>query len=217
MGRIAKPKDNESLTRLGTFQQIDITQLEYNDGQLKGCPKNPRYIKENEYASLKKSLLSSPEFLEYKPLMVYEYADGKYITICGNMRLKAANELLDGGNEQFSALPCFVLNAETSIAKIKEYAIKDNVQAGSWDWDDLANDDWNVDELQEWGIDCSFLVSSDEDDNVDALFEDAQNSEDKPKEIKLTVHIPEALEEQLQEIKDAISSAIVDYEGVELK
>ena len=217
MGRITKPKDNESLTKLGTFQQIDITQLEYNDGQLQGCPKNPRYIKENEYTSLKKSLLSSPEFLEYKPLMVYEYADGKYITICGNMRLKAANELLAGGNERFSKLPCFVLNAETSIAKIKEYAIKDNIQAGSWDWDDLANDDWNVDELQEWGVECTFLVNSDEDDNVDTLFEDAQNSEVKPKEIKLAIHIPEALEEQLQEIKDAISSAIADYEGVELK
>lgn len=217
MGKTAKPKDNESLTKLGTFQQIDIAKLEYNDGQLKGCPKNPRYIKDNEYASLKKSLLSSPEFLEYKPLMVYEYADGKYITICGNMRLKAANELLDGGNEQFSALPCFVLKAETSIAKIKEYAIKDNVQAGSWDWDDLANDDWNVDELQEWGVECTFLTDSGEDDNMDALFEDAQNAEVKSKEIKLTIHIPDALKEQLQEIKDAISSIIADYDGIELK
>jgi DNA modification methylase len=160
MGRIAKPKDNESLTKLGTFRQIDISKLEYNDGQLNGCPKNPRYIKENEYASLKKSLLSSPEFLEYKPLMAYEYQEDKYVTICGNMRLKAANELLVGGNKQFSVLPCFVLNTDTSIAKIKEYAIKDNVQAGSWDWDDLANDDWNVDELQEWGVDCSFLTDA---------------------------------------------------------
>lgn len=217
MGRTTKPKDNENLTKLGTFRQIDISKLEYNDGQLKGCPKNPRYIKENEYVSLKKSLLSSPEFLEYKPLMAYEYDEDKYVTICGNMRLKAANELLVDGNKQFSTLPCFVLNTDTSIAKIKEYAIKDNVQAGSWDWDDLANDDWNVDELQEWGLECTFLVNSDEDDNVDALFEDAQNSETKPKEIKLAVHIPEALEKQLQEIKDAISSAIADYEGVELK
>lgn len=132
MGKIAKPQDNKSLAKMGTFQQIDITMLEYNEGQLPGCPKNPRYIKEEEYASLKKSLLTSPEFLEYKPLMVYLLSSGKYITICGNMRLRAANDLLKSGNSQFASLPCFVLNADTSIAKIKEYAIKDNVQAGSW-------------------------------------------------------------------------------------
>ena len=205
MGRTAKPKDNESLTKLGTFQQIDITQLEYNDGQLQGCPKNPRYIKENEYASLKKSLLSSPEFLEYKPLMVYEYADGKYITICGNMRLKAANELLAGGNGRFSALPCFVLNTDTSIAKIKEYAIKDNVQAGSWDWDDLANDDWNVDELQEWGIDCSFLTDAEETDELgkEEIKEDKDYSDDITSEFKLEVDCKD--EENLQQLYEELT------------
>ena len=158
MGRTAKPKVAPNLASLGTFRKVDISELEYNDGQLHGVPKNPRYIKEEEFASLKKSLLTSPEFLEYKPLMVYPLDGGKYATICGNMRLKAANELLAGGNGQFSALPCFVLKDDTPVAKIKEYAIKDNVQAGSWDWDDLANDDWNTDELNEWGVDCSFLA-----------------------------------------------------------
>lgn len=205
MGRIAKPKDNESFTKLGTFQQIDITQLEYNDGQLQGCPKNPRYIKENEYASLKKSLLSSPEFLEYKPLMVYEYEDGKYVTICGNMRLKAANELLADGNEQFSVLPCFILKAETPIAKIKEYAIKDNVQAGSWDWDDLANDDWNVDELQEWGIDCSFLTDAEETDELgkEETKEDKDYSDDITSEFKLEVDCKD--EENLQQLYEELT------------
>ena len=205
MGRTAKPKDNESLMKLGTFQQIDITQLEYNEGQMSDIPKNPRYIKENEYASLKKSLLTSPEFLEYKPLMVYEYADGKYITICGNMRLKATNELLDGGNEQFSVLPCFVLNAETPIAKIKEYAIKDNVQAGCWDWDDLANDDWNVDELQEWGIDCSFLTDAEETDELgkEETKEDKDYSDDITSEFKLEVDCKD--EENLQQLYEELT------------
>lgn len=94
MGRTAKPKVAPNLASLGTFRKVDISELEYNDGQLHGVPKNPRYIKEEEFASLKKSLLTSPEFLEYKPLMVYPLDGGKYATICGNMRLKAANELL---------------------------------------------------------------------------------------------------------------------------
>lgn len=205
MGKIAKPQDNKSLAKMGTFQQIDITMLEYNEGQLPGCPKNPRYIKEEEYASLKKSLLSSPEFLEYKPLMVYLLSSGKYITICGNMRLRVANELLKGGNNQFASLPCFVLNADTSIAKIKEYAIKDNVQAGSWDWDDLANDDWDVDELQEWGVECSFLTDAEEANELgkEKAKEDKDFSDDITNEFKLEVDCKD--EDTLQQLYDELT------------
>lgn len=217
MGRPAKPKDNACLTKMGVLRQIDTALLENNEGQLPDVPKNPRWIKDDEYATLKKSLLASPEFLEYKPLMVYPLAKGKYVTICGNMRLRIANELRLEGHSEFDTIPCFILKAETPIQKIKEYAIKDNVQAGNWDWDELANGDWQVEELQDWGVECAFLASDDEDGDINSLFEDAQNTKEKPKEIKLSIHIPEALEEQLQEIKDAITSAIANYEGVELK
>lgn len=207
----------EALARLGKQERLDITKLEYNDGQLEGVSKNPRYLKQTEHDTLKKSLEDSPELLEYKPLMVYQLESGNYITICGNMRLRIANELRLDGHSEFDTVPCFILNSDTPIQKIKEYAIKDNVQAGNWDWDELANGEWNVDELQEWGVECSFLQDSEGEGNIDALFEDVQNAEDKIKEIKLSVHIPGILEEQLQEIKDAISSVISDYEGVELK
>lgn len=197
---------------------IDITKLLYNEGQIDGVPKNPRYLKESEYDKLVKSLTDSPEFLEYKPLMVYGLENGTYVTICGNMRLRVANELRIGGNINFEKLPCFILKADTPIQKIKEYAIKDNVQAGNWDWDELANGDWKVDDLQDWGVDCSFLSNdSEENADIDALFEDAQNTEDKPKEIKLSVHIPQELESKLEEIKEVIKAAISEYEGVELK
>lgn len=166
MGRTAKQKEDKSLTKMGEFKQIDISLLENNEGQLPDVPKNPRWIKDEEYATLKKSLLASPEFLEYKPLMVYKLTNGKYVTICGNMRLRVSNELLKGGHTEFASLPCFVLNADTPIQKIKEYAIKDNVQAGNWDWDELANGDWEVDELTDWGVDCSFLTDTEETDNL---------------------------------------------------
>ncbi len=209
---------DELLVKLGFREMIDITKLLYNEGQIDGVPKNPRYLKESEHDKLVKSLADSPEFLEYKPLMVYGLEDGTYVTICGNMRLRVANELRIGGNTNFDKLPCFVLKTDTPIQKIKEYAIKDNVQAGNWDWDELANGDWEVEDLQDWGVDCSFLGNdSEENTNIDALFEDAQNTEDKPKEIKLSVHIPQELEEKLEEIKEAIKAAISEYEGVELK
>lgn len=210
-------KENKSPNELGTRRIIDIKCLELNEGQIVGIPKNPRYLKGEEHDKLKKSLKDSPELLQYKALMVYAIEDNKFVVICGNMRLRICQELHNEGVEGFEALPCFVLNKDVPIAKIKEYAIKDNVQAGNWDWDELANGDWEVNDLQDWGVDCSFLNTDENDTNIDELFEDAQNIESKTKEIKLSVHIPQDLEEKVDEIKEIIKSAVSEYEGVEIK
>jgi site-specific DNA-methyltransferase (adenine-specific) len=153
-------KQNNTLSELGVKERISLSCLELNEGQIVGIPKNPRYLKGEEHDKLKKSLKDSPELLQYKPLMVYAAEGGKFVVICGNMRLRICQELHNEGVESFDALPCFVLNKDVSIAKIKEYAIKDNVQAGNWDWDELANGDWEVDDLQDWGVDCSFLTDT---------------------------------------------------------
>lgn len=208
---------DELLVKMGFREMIDITKLLYNEGQIDGVPKNPRYLKESEHDKLVKSLADSPELLEYKPLMVYALEDGTYVTICGNMRLRVANELRIGGNTNFDKLPCLILKADTPIQKIKEYAIKDNVQAGNWDWDELANGEWEIDDLQDWGVDCSFLNTDEDDTDIDKLFEDAQNTESKAKDIKLSVHIPQELEDKVDEIKEIIKSAVSEYDGVEIK
>ena len=174
VSQTAATAKEELFNKLGSYQMIDITKLEYNEGQIEGLSKNPRYLKESEHDKLKKSLIDSPEFLEYKPLMVYAMDNGNYVTICGNMRLRVANELRLDGHSEFDTIPCVVLKADTPIEKIKEYAIKDNVQAGNWDWDELANGEWETDDLQNWGVDCSFLTES----------EDADNLEKKEKEEK---------------------------------
>lgn len=209
--------DKKLFLKIGEYADIDIIRLEYNDGQLKGISKNPRYLKESEHDKLKKSLTDSPELLEYKPLMVYAMDNGNYITICGNMRLRVANELRLDGHSEFDTIPCVILKADTPIKKIKEYAIKDNVQAGNWDWDELANGEWETDDLQDWGVDCSFLNTDEDDTNIDELFEDAQNTESKAKDIKLSVHIPQELEDKVDEIKEIIKSAVSEYDGVEIK
>lgn len=153
-------KQNNTLNELGVKERISLSCLELNEGQIVGIPKNPRYLKGEEHDKLKKSLKDSPELLQYKPLMVYAVEGGKFVVVCGNMRLRICQELHNEGVEGFDALPCFVLNKDVPIAKIKEYAIKDNVQAGNWDWDELANGDWEVEELQDWGVDCSFLTDT---------------------------------------------------------
>ena len=217
ISQTAATEKEELFNKLGIRQNIDITKLEYNEGQIKGLSKNPRYLKESEHDKLKKSLTDSPEFLEYKPLMVYAMDNGNYVTICGNMRLRVANELRLDGHSEFDTIPCVVLKADTPIEKIKEYAIKDNVQAGNWDWDELANGEWETDDLQNWGVDCSFLNTDENDTDIDELFEDAQNTESKVKDIKLSVHIPQELEDKVDEIKEIIKSAVSEYEGVEIK
>ena len=194
----------ELFNKLGSYQMIDITKLEYNEGQIEGLSKNPRYLKESEHDKLKKSLTDSPEFLEYKPLMVYAMDNGNYVTICGNMRLRVANELRLDGHSEFDTIPCVVLKADTPIEKIKEYAIKDNVQAGNWDWDELANGDWEVEVLQDWGVDCSFLTESEDADNLEKKEKEEKDySEEIVSEYKLEVDCKN--EETLQALYEELT------------
>lgn len=217
ISQTAATAKEELFNKLGIRQNIDITKLEYNEGQIEGLSKNPRWLHDDEGKRLKKSLIDSPEFLEYKPLMVYAMDNGKYVTICGNMRLRIALQLREEGYSEFDTIPCVILKADTPIEKIKEYAIKDNVQAGNWDWDELGNGEWEVDDLKVWGVDCSFINTDEDDTDIDKLFEDAQNTESKVKDIKLSVHIPQELEDKVDEIKEIIKSAVSEYEGVEIK
>lgn len=196
-------------------KQLDYTHvlptsvIEMNDGQLEGLPKNPRYIKDERFAKLKLSLEQSPEFLEANPLKVYPLDNGHYIIIGGNMRFLAGREV--GINE----FPCYIFKKETPISKLKEFLIKDNIAFGNTDWDSLANDDWDVSDLEDWGMDVSFL--SNEDTNIDDLFEDVSNQQETEKITKITVSVPESAGEFFGEIKDAIKEAVAAYEGVEVK
>lgn len=210
-------KQNNTLNELGVKERINLSCLELNEGQIVGIPKNPRYLKGEEHDKLKKSLKDSPELLQYKPLMVYAIEGDKFVVICGNMRLRICQELHNEGVEGFDALPCFVLNKDVPIAKIKEYAIKDNVQAGNWDWDELANGDWEVDDLQDWGVNCSFLQHDDA-ENLDGFFEEVESGEaKKEKKIEIKVSIPEEEEDTKDIIKQLIEDALVEYPNVKVE
>ena len=115
-------------------KNLDISLLEVNKGQLYGLPKNPRFIKDDRYLALKKSIEEAPEMLSIREIVVYPLENGHYVVIGGNMRLRACQEI--GYNE----LPCKILPLETPVAKLREYTIKDNIAFGSNDWDVIAND-----------------------------------------------------------------------------
>ena len=93
----------------------------------------------------KKSIQDSPEMLELRELIIFPYNDGRYIVVCGNLRLRACKEL------GYKELPCKVLAPDTPVKKLREYATKDNVNFGENDLDVMENE-WNKAELQDWGI-----------------------------------------------------------------
>lgn len=197
-------RKKKQLKVLGIKDFINIMCLEPNEGQIVGVPKNPRYLKGEEHDKLKKSLKDSPELLQYKPLMVYATENNSFVVICGNMRLRICQELHNEGVEGFDALPCFILDKDVPIAKIKEYAIKDNVQAGNWDWDELANGDWEVDDLQDWGVDCSFLTESEDTDNLEKKEKEEKDYSDEiVSEYKLEVDCKD--EETMQSLYEELT------------
>ena len=124
---------------------IPIGLLDYNKGQLPGLPKYPRFFRDYRYEAMKKSISESPEMLELRELIVYPYSDGRFLIVCGNLRFRACKEL------KYKELPCKVLDADTDVRKLREYATKDNVSFGENDSDVMINE-WDKAELAGWGV-----------------------------------------------------------------
>lgn len=126
------------------IKNLSIKLLDLNSGQLKGLPRNPRFIRDERFDALKKSISDSPEMLGLRELIVFPLLS-RYVVVCGNMRLRACREL------GYKELPCKVLSPDTPPKKLREYAVKDNVAFGEDDKDDFAND-WDKAELVDWGM-----------------------------------------------------------------
>ena len=125
--------------------KLPINKLVNNTGQIDGVPANPRIIKKEDYNKLIKSLQEDPDFLNHKPLHVYEQ-DGKYVVLGGNQRLKALKEL------DYKEVPCTLYKPETPPEVLRARVMKDNAEFGSWDMDMLANE-WSDFPLAGWGVD----------------------------------------------------------------
>jgi len=135
-------------------QNIELSKLEVNKGQIEGLPKNPRHIKSEKYEKLKKSIEDNPEMLGMREVLVYPHGS-KYVIIGGNMRFQACKEL------QFETVPCKVLSKDTTAEQLRAITIKDNVGFGEHDWELLANE-WDSVELEEWGME---IYDKDEEEN----------------------------------------------------
>jgi len=117
-------------------KKIKINQLLKNSD-------NPRYIKEDKFNKLVKSIQEFPEMLEKRPIIV----DENMIVLGGNMRLRAC---LQAG---FKEVWIEQVTDWTDKQK-KEFIIKDNVGFGEWDWDVLGNN-YAFKELENWGLEVN--------------------------------------------------------------
>jgi len=116
------------------MERVDIRQIRPN-------PENPRVIKDNKFQKLVKSITELPQMLELRPIVVNK----DMIVLGGNMRLKACEA---AGLTEVPVVFADNLTPEQE----REFIIKDNSSFGEWDWDLLANE-WDVEQLQDWGMD----------------------------------------------------------------
>lgn len=112
---------------------------------VKANPNNPRVIRDEKFAKLKQSIIDFPEMLEKRPLVCFTDADGKFVVLGGNMRLKALSDI--GAKE----IP-IILADDWTAEQRAQFLIKDNVGFGEWDWEQLANE-WDAQQLADWGLD----------------------------------------------------------------
>ena len=208
------------------IEYISIDLLEPNEGQYSkidevtnkqvGLGRNPRWIRDSRYEALKKSVTDDPEYLLYNPLEVFTLShikgkDGKYIVVGGNQRLAACKEL------GFKEVPCIVFLPDTPFEKLRAYAIKSNEAYGQNDYDILSGNEWNLEELQDWGMELDYVANGGGDQ-----WDDLPEVEGDPEPPSLSkpfiiqVEVDKSEKDNLDTITELIKQAVAEYQ-VEVK
>lgn len=120
--------------------------------EIKVNPNNPRLIKDDKFHKLVRSIKDFPQMLDIRPIVVND----DMIILGGNMRYKACVEA------KLKEIPVIIAKGLTEDQQ-KEFLIKDNISGGEWDWDILANE-WDVELLEDWGLDVKISSIEDEED-----------------------------------------------------
>jgi|688.fasta_scaffold103344_6 disulfide oxidoreductase YuzD len=169
------PNKNEQMN----IEWVKTTDIHANEN-------NPRILKDDKFKKLVQSIKDFPEMLEIRPIVV----NNDMMVLGGNMRLKAIQEI---GLKEIPIIKAENLTEEQE----REFLIKDNVGFGEWDWDALAND-WNPEELNEWGLDVPLMLDEVEPDD---LTDDSKNN---PPTIKITLDNVEQLQQAEIDIQELI-------------
>lgn len=123
--------------------------------KIKINPNNPRFIKDEKFKSLVKSLIELPVMTELREIVV----DEDNVIIGGNMRYRAAKEAgwKEIPTKVFTRAMADENNKLTNQSKTyeqycKEIMVKDNISGGEWDWE-LLSSQFEKEELEDWGFD----------------------------------------------------------------
>lgn len=104
------------------------------------------------------------------------------------MRYRAMKEL------GYKDAPVKVLPPETDVKKLCAYIQKGNIAFGQNDWDLLGNE-WDIEELQDFGLECEFL-----EDNEDIIENEEEGKNDKIEDSPLF---------SPKDLKDAVRTTII--------
>ncbi len=135
--------------------------------QIKPNPANPRLIKDEGFRRLLKSLKEFPAMMELRPIIT----DHDGTILGGNMRYKALLEL------GYKEVPETWIRSAGSLSddEKRRFIITDNVGFGEWDYDALANE-WDVQELNDWGLDLPDWSETDySEKNKELSMDDLEN------------------------------------------
>lgn len=108
-------------------------------------PNNPRFIKDEKWKKLVRSIKDFPQMLEIRPIVV----DAEGIVLGGNMRLKACKE---AGIKEIPIIRAEGLTEEQK----KEFILKDNQSFGEWDTNLLSS--WEKELLLDSGFEKWDLI-----------------------------------------------------------
>ena len=114
--------------------------------ELKKLEWNPRTIKKEDLDKLTKSI-EKFWVIEWRPFLISNRT-GENIIIWGNQRYEVCKKL------GIKEVPVHIMEWLTEEEE-KEIIIRDNISNWEWDWDILANE-WDKEELEEWGLDVQF-------------------------------------------------------------
>ena len=167
---------------------------------IKPNPNNPRVLRDDKFQKLKQSITEFPKMLSLRPMVI----DENNVVLGGNMRLRALQEL--GFNDIDEAW--VKRSSDLTEEEKKRFIIADNVAFGQWDWDTLAND-WEVVDLEAWGLDIPQF------DTVEELEASEEKEEMNVIELKFYNKDYKIVKEKLNSISMSPEIAVLKLLGVE--
>jgi ParB-like chromosome segregation protein Spo0J len=118
-----------------------------NINEIKPNPNNPRKISKAEFEKLVKSIEDDPQLLNAKPIIV----DENNVILGGHQRYRACIQL------GIQDVPTIVMSNLTERQK-KKLLVIDNTHYGEFDMDMLSNENWDLVDLNDWGVNLNFLA-----------------------------------------------------------